>query len=164
MRQHPAAVRDHTGGIHMKLFRGAAIVAASISLAFAAPAFAADDPFVGGDFVEVTGVTLDDGHYLDYATFLAGFYRAQEEYAISQGWQTSWEVLANTHKRAGEPDLYLIRRYKNMVDGAEGDRRSAQIRDHVKMTDAQMEAASGDRAKFRHIQGTTLLQVMNIRK
>ena len=148
----------------MKMMYRVALAAASLTLAFATPAFAADDPFIGGDFVEVTGVTLDDGHYLDYATFLSGYYRAQEQYAISQGWQTSWEVLGNVHKRVGEPDLYLIRRYKNMVDGAEGDRRSAMIRDHVKLTDAQMEAASGDRAKFRHIQGTTLLQVLNLRK
>jgi len=135
-------------------------------LAFAAmPAAAADeDPFVGGDYVEVTGVTVDDGHYLDYANFLAGFYKSQEEYAISQGWETSWEVLGNVHKRAGEPDLYLIRRYKSLPDGVESDRRAAQIRDHIKQSDAQMEAASGDRAKFRHIQGSTLLQVMKLRK
>ena len=148
----------------MKMMNRVAIAAASLTLAFATPAFAAGDPFIGGDFVEVTGVTLDDGHYLDYATFLAGYYRAQEEYAISQGWQTSWELLANVHKRAGEPDLYLIRRYKDMVNGTEGDRRAAVVRDHVKMTDAQMAAASGDRAKFRHIQGTTLFQVLNLRK
>ncbi len=148
----------------MTIKRYAAVLAASISLAFAAPAIALEDPFVGGDFVEVTGVTIDDGHYLDYANFLSGFYRAQEEYAISQGWQTSWEVLANVHKRAGEPDLDLIRRYKNVVDGNESDRRSAQMRDHVKMTDAQMEAASGDRAKFRHIQSTELLVEMKLRK
>jgi len=150
----------------MSVFRHAALWAAPLCMAFAMPAAAAadDDPFVGGDFVEVTGVTLDDGHYFDYATFLSGFYKAQEDYAISQGWELSWEVLANVHKRAGEPDLYLIRRYKSLPDGAEGDRRAAMVRDHVKMTDAQMEAASGDRAKFRHIQGTTLLQVLKLRK
>jgi hypothetical protein len=82
---------------------------------------------------------------------------------LSSGWETSWEVLSNVHKRAGEPDLYLIRRYRNKVDGAESDRRSAMVRDHVKLTDAQMEAASGDRAKFRHIQGSTLFQVMKLR-
>ncbi len=148
----------------MNILRRAALVAAPLCLVFAMPAAAQSDPFVGGEFVEVTGVTLDDGHYLDYATFLGGYYKAQEEYAVSQGWETSWEVLANVHKRAGEPDLYLIRRYKNMVDGAESDRRDTMVREHVKMTDAQMAAASGDRAKFRHIQGTTLLQVMKLRK
>ena len=58
---------------------------ASLALVCAVPAAAQDDPFVGGDYVEVTGVTVDDGHYLDYANFLAGFYKAQEQYAVSQG-------------------------------------------------------------------------------
>ncbi len=148
----------------MRVYRRAALLAASLTLVFATPALAQDDPFVGGDYVDVTGVSIDDGHYLDYATFLAGFYRAQEQYAVAQGWQTNWEVLSNVHKRKGEPDLYLIRRYKNLPDGAEGDRRAAMIRDHVKMTDAQMAAASGDRAKFRHIESSQLLQAMNLRK
>ena len=148
----------------MLTIRRAALLAASLTLAFAVPAAAQEDPFIGGDYVEVTGVSIDDGHYLDYATFLAGYYRAQEQYAVSQGWQTSWELLSNVHKRKGEPDLYLIRRYKSLPDGAEGDRRSANIREHVKQSDAQMQAASGDRAKFRHIDGSQLLQVMAYRK
>lgn len=147
----------------MHYLRRMALAASTLALVCAVPAAAQDDPFVGGDYVEVTGVTVDDGHYLDYANFLAGFYKAQEQYAVSQGWETGWEVLANVHKRKGEPDLYLIRRYKNLPDGAEGDKRAAMIRDHVKMTDAQMEAASGDRAKFRHIEGSQLLQVMTPR-
>ena len=148
----------------MFTIRRAALLAASFTLAFAVPAAAQDDPFIGGDYVEVTGVSIDDGHYLDYATFLAGYYRSQEQYAVSQGWQTSWELLSNVHKRKGEPDLYLIRRYKSLPDGVEGDRRSTMIRDHVKMTDAQMQAASGGRAKFRHVDSSQLLQVMKMRK
>ncbi len=134
----------------------------AVALAFVLPQAAAaqDDPFTGGDYVEVTGVTVDDGHYMDYASFLSGYYKAQEQFAIKQGWQTGWELLANVHKRAGEPDLYLVRRYRDLPDGAEGEKRAAKIRAEVKMSDAQMEAASGDRAKFRHIMGSQLLQVL----
>jgi len=137
----------------------------AMALAFALPqvAVAQDDPFTGGDYVDVTGVSIDDGHYMDYANFLAGYYKSQEEFAIKQGWQTGWEVLANVHKRAGEPDLYLVRRYRNIPDGAEGEKRAAQIRAQVKMSDAQMQAASGDRAKFRHVMGSQLLQVMKLK-
>lgn len=143
--------------------RHAAAFAASLALAIPVAAWAQNDPFIGGDYVEVTGVSIDDGHGLDYATFLTGFYKAQEQYAISQGWQTSWEILANVNKRKGEPDLFLVRRYKSIPDGIEGDRRAAMIRAEVKMSDAQMAAASGDRAKFRHIESSMLLQVMKIR-
>jgi hypothetical protein len=137
----------------------------AVTLAFALPTAAAaqEDPFIGGDYVEVTGVKIDDGHYLDYASFLSGYYKAQEEFAIKQGWQTNWEVLANVHPREGEPDLYLVRRYRNLPDGVEGDKRAAQIRAQVKMSDAQMAAASGDRAKFRHIMSSQLLQVLKLR-
>lgn len=148
----------------MHHFRRMALAASTLALACAAPATAQEDPFIGGDYVEVTGVSVDDGHGLDYANFLAGYYRAQEQFAVSQGWQTGWEILANVNKRKGEPDLYLIRRYKNLPDGAEGEKRAATIRAQVKMSDAQMEAASGDRAKFRHVEGSQLLQVLNFRK
>ena len=146
----------------MKSVRLAAF--AAISLAFAAPAVAQNDPFVGGDFVTVTGISIDDGHYLDYANFLSGFWKAQEDYAVKQGWSTGYEILANVNKRKGEPDLYLLRRFKNIPDGTEGERRAAMIRAQVKMDDAQMQAASGDRAKFRRVDSEMLLQEMRWRK
>ena len=34
----------------------------------------------------------------------------------------------------------------------------------VSQTDAQMEAASGNRAKFRHVLGSTLWQVLNFKQ
>ena len=147
----------------MKSVRLAAIAAIGLALS-AVPALAQNDPFTGGEYMSVTGVSIDDGHYLDYASFLSGFYKAQEDYAVKQGWQTSWEILSNVNPRKGEPDLYLIRRFKSIPDGAEGERRAQMIRDNVKMSDAQMEAASGDRAKFRHVEGTMLLQRLEWRK
>jgi hypothetical protein len=148
----------------MRTLRLAAFAAATLAFAAPLPAAAQNDPFIGGDYVSVTGVSIDDGHYLDYANFLSGFYKAQEDFAVKQGWQTSWEILSNVNGRKGEPDLYLVRRFKNIPDSAEGERRAAMLRSHVKMDDAQMEAASGDRAKFRHIEGSQLLQVMTWRK
>jgi hypothetical protein len=147
----------------MKKLGLAALGAATLAFAFPQIALAQDDPFTGGDYVQVTGVTVDDGHYLDYASFLAGYYKTQEEFAVKQGWQTGWELLANVHKRTGEPDLYLVRRYRDIPDGAEGEKRAAKIRAEVKMSDAQMEAQSGDRAKFRHIMSTQLLQVLKFK-
>ena len=148
----------------MRTLRLAAFAAVTLAFAAPLPAAAQNDPFIGGDYVSVTGVSIDDGHYMDYASFLSGFYKAQEDFAVKQGWQTSYEMLSNVHPRKGEPDLYLLRRYKNIPDGAEGERRAAMIRSQVKMDDAQMEAASGDRAKFRHVDSTMLLQEMKWRK
>ena len=147
----------------MKVMLKAAVLAATLTLACASPAIAQTDPMVGGELVDVASISVDDGHYLDYARHLAGMWRKQQEYAKSQGWITGYEVLANVHKRPGEPDVILVTRYKNVPDAAEGERRAKQFRDNVKMTDAQMEAASGERAKYRKVLGSQLWQVMNFR-
>lgn len=147
----------------MKVMLKAAVLAATLTLACASPAIAQTDPMVGGELVDVASISVDDGHYLDYARHLAGMWRKQQEYAKSQGWITGYEVLANVHKRPGEPDVILVTRYKSVPDAAEGERRAKQFRDNVKMTDAQMEAASGERAKYRKVLGSQLWQVMNFR-
>lgn len=145
-------------------YRRAAVMAASLALAFATPAMAQSDPFVGGDYVDVASVTIDDGHYLDYATFLETKWRDEQEFALKQGWITGYEVLANTHKRPGEPDLILVTRYAAAPTGAESDRRNKLFLAHVSATDAAMEAASGDRAKYRHVIGSQQWQVLAFRK
>jgi hypothetical protein len=143
--------------------RHAAAFAAATLLVAPVIAHADDYPLKPGDYVEVTSVTVDDGHSLDYAKFLAGFWKDQEEFAKSQGWITGYEILANVNKRPGEADLYLVRRYRSIPDGAELDKRADQFRKHMAQTDAQMSAASGERAKFRHVIGSQLLQVINFK-
>jgi hypothetical protein len=147
----------------MNLFRRAAIVASSLSLAFAAPALAQSNPMIGGEYLEVSSISIEDGHFLDYAKHLAGMWRAQQEYAKSQGWIVGYEVLSNVNARPGEPDLILVTRFKNFADPAEEDRRAKMYRDHVKQTDTQLQAASGERAKYRKVLGSQLWQVLNFR-
>lgn len=147
----------------MKLFRHALPLAASACLAVsalgcAAPAMAQNFPLANGEYVNLTMVTIDDGHNLDYANFLAGQWKAQEEFAKAQGWITGYEILSNVDKRPGEPDLYLVARMKSIPDAAEQARRDKVVKDNLKMTDAQMEAGSGDRAKYRHVIGSMTLQ------
>ncbi len=147
----------------MKPLRRAAILAASLALVFAAPVAAQNDPMVPGDYVEVGSITIDDGHYLDYANFLAGTWKARQEYAKSQGWITGYEVLANVNKRPGEPDLILVTRFKSLPDTAEQQKRDATARAYMKQTDVQLEAASADRAKYRHQLGSQLWQVLTFK-
>jgi len=148
----------------MKTLRRAAILAASLAFAFATPVMAQSDPMVGGDYVEVSSISVDDGHYRDYANHMAGAWRTNQEYAKSQGWITGYEVLANVNKRPGEPDLILVVRFKSTPDAAESERAAKMFPDHGKQSDAQMEAASGDRAKFRKVLGSQLWQVLDFRK
>ena len=147
----------------MKNIRLAAFAAAAAFSFGAGPALAQSSPFVSGDFVEVTGITVDEGHSLDYQNWLATYVAKEEAYSRGQGWMISTEFLANVNGRKGEPDLYIVRRYKDIPDAAEGERRAAALRDFMKMDDTQSGAASGERAKYRHVDGTMLLQVMKPR-
>ena len=147
----------------MNAYRKAAVMAASLALAWSVPGIAQNYPMTGGEYVEVSSITIEDGHDVDYANYLAGQWRANQEYAKSQGWITGYEVLGNVNKRPGEADLILVVRYKSIPEGAEGERRGAQMREHLKQTDTQMAAASGDRAKYRHVLGSTLWQVLNFK-
>jgi len=144
----------------MNSIRLAAFAAAAAFSLGAVPALAQSSPFVAGDFVEVTGITVDEGHALDYQNWLATYVAKEEAYSRSQGWMISTEFLANVNGRKGEPDLYIVRRYKSLPDATEGERRSKMLNDYMKTTDAQQDAAAGDRAKYRHVEGSQLLQVM----
>lgn len=134
---------------------------AAVSLAFTAP-FAAQAqsawPTKPAEYVEVSGIEVDDGHGLDYANHLAGQWRKGQDYAMQQGWITGYEILTNEHARDGEPDIYLLTRFTNFADSAEGERRDAMYLKHMTATTAQMQAASGDRAKYRKQKGSMLLR------
>lgn len=145
----------------MRAIHRAAIIAASLSFAFTAPAFAATQyPVDPGDYVEVSGITIDDGHDLEYLNYLAGTWRSNQDYAKAQGWITGYEILSNENKRPGEADLYLVTRFKNFADTAEGTRRGEAMQAHMRMNETQMQAASGDRAKYRHSISSQLLRAM----
>jgi len=147
----------------MKAHRIAAAAALSI-IAFAArPALADDYPLKGGEYLDIAMITIDDGHNLDYAKFLADQWRKSQDYAWKQGWITGYEVDMNVDKRPGEPDLFLVTRFKSMPDGAEQERRNDAYNAYMKTTDAQMEAASGDRATYRHVMGSMLLQKLEFK-
>lgn len=144
----------------MLILRKVAVAAASISLAWAVPAMADDFPVEPGDYVSVSMISVQDGHDLEYLNYLSGLWRRNQEYAKAQGWITGYEILSNEDKRPGEPDLYLVVRFKNFADTAEGKRRSDLMRAQNKMTDAEMQAASAGRATYRTQMGSQLLRAL----
>ncbi len=149
----------------MNTKRIAAFAAAAVSLAFASPVLAQSEfPLVPGDYVDMAMITIDDGHNLDYANFLAGEWRKQQEFAKSQGWITGYEILSNVDKRKGEPDIYLVTKFTMMPDAAESAKRDEAFRKYMATTDSQMEKESGSRATYRHVIGSMLLQKLEWKK
>ena len=149
----------------MKTLGIAALGAAALAFAVPAAAQSADPyPFDGGDYVEVTGIDISDGAALKYANWLAGEWRANEDYFVQQGWNTSYEILANEHPREGEPDLYLIRRFKSFVDNAEGERRRQVMAARYKRTEEKLQEESAGRATLRTVKSTMLLRELDWKK
>ncbi len=137
------------------------------SLLCASPALSQEKdpyPFDPGEYVEVTGIDLDDGADLKYANWLAGEWRTNEDFAVSQGWLNSYEILVNTHPRVGEPDLYLIRRFPRFVDNAEGERRRQIMSQRYRRTEEKLQEESAGRADFRTVLSTTLLRKLEWKK
>lgn len=123
-------------------------------------AVAQEVPLVGGDYWDVTSVKIDDGHFADYADFLVGESRKQNEYAKSKGWIKAYYVLSNNNNRKDEPDLYLITVSDHVATPAEQIARNKEMNAYLKSDDRKELAGSGQRATYRHVTGDMLLQQM----
>jgi hypothetical protein len=140
----------------------AALGAATMMFAF--PAAAQDVPLVNGNFWNVTGIVIDDGHFSTYADYLAGEFRKQQDFMKSKGWIKDYYILANGNKRTGEPDLYLIQVSDHMTTPTEDIVREKEMNAYMAQTTRQGEAGSGARAKYRTIGSNMLLQEQVYRK
>jgi hypothetical protein len=133
-------------------------------MALAVPAASQDYPVKGGDYWQVSEISIDDGHFADYADHLAGLYRRTQEFAKSKGWIKASYILSNVNKRAGEPDLYLVTISDHVSTPAEDEAREKEVNAFLQTTSRQQDARSGERAKFRKLGGSMLLQELVYRK
>lgn len=140
-----------------KTMLGVASVAAML---WTVPAVAQELPVKSGDFWDVGAVTIDDGHFGDYADFLASQYRKNMEFQKSKGWIKGYHILSNFNKRAGEPDLYLVTIFDHVTTPAEDIQREKDANAFLQQNTRQGMAASGQRATYRHIGSDMLLQEM----
>ena len=134
------------------------------TMAFASPAVAQDIPLANGNYWNVFEVSVSDGHFSNYADYLAGEYRKQQDFMKSKGWIKDYYILANFNKRAGEPDLYLVQIFDHMTTPAEDLAREKEMNAFMAQTTRQGEAGSGERAKYRTLGGSMLLQEQVYRK
>jgi hypothetical protein len=130
----------------------------------AVPAAAQDYPLKGGNYWSVAEITVDDGHFGDYADHLAGAYRKSVDFSKSKGWIKDYYILENVNKRANEPDLYLVTILDHIPTVAESEAREKEMNAYLATTNRQQDAQSGARAKFRHLGGTQLLQELLFKK
>lgn len=123
-----------------------------------------EPPFIGGDYWEVTGIQVSDGAGLKYSKWLASEWRKNMDFAVSEGWLKDYMVVSNVHARADEPDLYIIVVFENMPTVAEEEKRRETYLEWSKKSMEKMQNESGDRAEFRTVMSTALMQEMKFRK
>jgi hypothetical protein len=144
----------------MKLIK-AAVLAATIALAVpaATPAIAQDYPLKAGEYVQMTGIVVEDGEgALKYAEWLATEWKRFQEHAKSQGWISDYGIYSNVNARAGEPDLFLVVQFASIPDAAEQERRDKAFDEWTRTTVREQAIASGNRAEYRTAVSSMLLQ------
>lgn len=146
-----------------KAFCVAALCASSMAVGTTASA-AEEWPFVSGDYWEVTGIDIKDGGGYKYAKWLASEWRENLEFSKSKGWIKDYMVLANVYERSDEPTIYLIRVMEDVPTGAEGEQRQKEYMAWRKKSIEQMQGESGNRAEYREVMSSSLLQELNFRK
>lgn len=133
------------------------------SLMMATSAVAEEWPFIGGDYWEVTGIDIQDGGGWKYANWLADEWRKDLDFAKSKGWIKSYMVLSNVHGRSDEPDLFLITVVEDVPSGAEGEKRTKEYLEWQSKSIETMSGESGNRATYRTVMSTSLIQVLHFR-
>ena len=133
-----------------------------LSMAVAGSAVAQDNenPFKRGAYWSVTGIHVNDGSGLKYATHLANNWIRNQEFAKSKGWISGYHVLSNAYPREGEPNVYLVTIFKEMTSAEEDDKRAKEWLTFNTSTMAKMEAESGGRAEYRTVGSEILLTEM----
>jgi len=146
------------------IVKGMAVLALGAStLIMASGALADEWPFVGGDYWEVTGIDVKDGGSWKYTNWLASEWRKDAEFAKSKGWIKDYKVIANVYSRSDEPDLYLIRIREDVPSGAEGEKRQKEYMAWQKKSLEKLVGESGNRAEYREVMSSSLLQELNFR-
>ncbi len=146
------------------IIKAVALLAFGASAALMSTSVLADEwPLVSGDYWEITEISIKDGGGLKYANWLADEWRKDAEFAKSKGWIKDYMIFANVHGRNGEPDLFLIRIREDIPSGPEGEKRFEEYMEWQSKSIEAMVGESGNRAEYREVMGSSLLQVLKFR-
>lgn len=139
--------------------RATAVLACGAMVFLAATAAMADDwPLASGDYWEVSGIKVKDGGDFKYAQWLATEWRKNMDFAKSKGWIKDAKILYNQYPRQGEADIYLVTIRESIPTGAESDKRGQEWQAWQKKTFETMVGESGNRAEYRTVLASELLQ------
>ena len=134
------------------------------TMLFSSPVAAQEVPLIPGDYWECAEIDILDGQFSAYADYLAGRWRANQEFAKSKGWIKDYMIFSTVNARADEPDLYLCTVFERQPTAAEQMAREKEF-DAFMKTDARKEdVAFAARGTMRKVGGSSLLQRMLFRR
>lgn len=136
----------------------AVLVCGAMVILASTAALADEWPLASGDFWEVTGIKVKDGGDFKYAQFLATEWKKSTDFAKSKGWIKDAHILYNVYPREGESDIYLVTIRASIPTGPESDKQGQEYQAWMKKTFETMVGESGNRAEFRTLHGSQLLQ------
>ena len=133
------------------------IGAAALASAFTSmPALAQESSYKLGPLWTAARIDVVDGQYENYLDWLTKVWVDNQAFAKSQGWILDYYILDNINPRDGEPDIILLTRFADYPSVAESERRNDIINKRMNQDDHSADAASGQRAVMRKVQGSVL--------
>lgn len=138
-------------------------VALALSLCLSAPVAAQESSYTPGGYTDVSGIDVLDGQFENYMDYLAGPWKAQNEWAKSKGYITGYSVMANNYAREGEPDLFLVVSYSKIYDPAEQLRQQKEFEAFLKADTRALDKQFGARGTMRKSMGGQQLQELKLK-
>ncbi len=140
------------------------VVATALGLITTTPAVAQKSAAEPGIYWNVQDIIIEPGHTEQYLDFLKDKFQKECAWSVSKGYLVGCKVLGNVNKRMHEPDLFLVRMFKDHITVAEQQRRDEEYSAMVKMDDHQMDAEGATRTPIRKLGDNYLLQELNFTK
>lgn len=132
--------------------------------AISTPTVAQEVPLIPGDYWEIAEIEVLDGQFSAYADYLAGRWRANQEFAKSKGWIKDYYVFGAVNARVDEPDLYLVTVFERQPTAAEQMAREKEFDAFLQTNARKEDSAFAARGTMRKVGGSMLLQRLPFRK
>ena len=113
----------------------------------------------------VAEITIDDGHFGDYADHLAGAYRKSMDFSKSKGWmKNSYHPRQRQQARRRARSLSRHDQRPRHDPGRGRSRAKRSSNAYLATTARDQDKQSGARAKYRKLGGNMLLQELLYKK
>ncbi|MBU6206536.1 MAG: hypothetical protein KGQ42_02485 [Alphaproteobacteria bacterium] len=142
-----------------------ALCAAGLGIAmFASAASAQKSVATPGNYWDVQEIMIEPGHTEQYLDFVKKQVMSDCDWYTAKGYELGCKIIMNVNKRRHEPDLIIIRMFKDMPSVAEMQRRQDEYNAAHKTDDHAMDADQATRTPIRKLGDNSLWQEMNFSK